>query len=95
MSAARAAVEQMDALAAEMDGSIRHGVLRGRCPEALLTSLSLLGWVKATAAETGHPLPPEIDQAIADIAPILRALRHADGGLPRYHGGGRGAAGAG
>ena len=93
LKGAKDARPALDALAAEMDGSIRHGVLRGRCPEALLTSLSLLGWVKATAAETGHPLPPEIDQAIADIAPILRALRHADGGLPRYHGGGRGAAG--
>ena len=51
LKGAKDARPALDALAAEMDGSIRHGVLRGRCPEALLTSLSLLGWVKATAAE--------------------------------------------
>ena len=28
--------------------------------------------------------------AIANVAPVLRALRHADGGLARFHGGGRG-----
>ena len=83
----------LQALADDMDASIRQGALRGRAPESLLTCLSLLGWVKATAAETGHSLPPAIDQAIAEIAPILRALRHADGALPRFHGGGRGAAG--
>lgn len=81
------------ALAGDMDASIRQGALRGRCPEAVLTSLSLLGWVKATAADTGHAPPQEITDAIEDIAPVLRALRHADGALPRFHGGGRGAAG--
>ena len=83
----------LTALADDLDGSLHHGVLRGRCPEAALTCLSLLGWVQATAAETGLALPPAIPQAIADLAPVLRALRHADGGLPRYHGGGRGAPG--
>ena len=32
-------------------------------------------------------------RAIERIAPTLRALRHADGGLARFHGGGRGAEG--
>ena len=83
----------LDALAADMEPSIRKGVLRSRCPEALLSCLSLLGWVKATAAETGHALPQPVTETIEDIAPILRALRHADGGMPRYHGGGRGPSG--
>ncbi|MFV0409730.1 MAG: heparinase II/III family protein [Paracoccus sp. (in: a-proteobacteria)] len=83
----------LNALAGSVDGSIRQGVLRGRCPEALLSCLSQLGWVKVTAADTDHALPEEVSAAIEDIAPVLRALRHADGGLPRFHGGGRGVPG--
>lgn len=81
------------ALGAAVEPSIRQGVMRGRCPELLLACLSLLGWVKACAADGGLALPDEISAVIEDIAPLLRALRHADGGLPRYHGGGRGVAG--
>ncbi len=83
----------LDALADAVEASIRQGVLRSRCPESLLICLSLLGWVKSAAEETGEALPTEIIAAIEEIAPVLRGLRHADGGLPRYHGGGRGAAG--
>nr|WP_256368195.1 heparinase II/III-family protein [Mangrovicoccus sp. HB161399] len=36
---------------------------------------------------------PQHQGAIARIAPVLRALRHADGGLARFHGGGRGVEG--
>ena len=87
------AAPALTALGAAVDPSIRQGVLRGRCPETLLICLSLLGWTKAHAAEAGLALPDDISAVIEEIAPVLRALRHADGGLPRYHGGGRGAAG--
>jgi uncharacterized heparinase superfamily protein len=35
-------------------------------------------------------VPAELIDAMQRIAPTLRALRHADGGLARFHGGGRG-----
>lgn len=81
------------ALADAVAPNIREGVLRARCPEAALSCLSHLGWVQTTAAETGHDLPAEIALAIGELAPVIRALRHADGGLPRFHGGGRGVPG--
>ncbi|AUM74931.1 heparinase II/III family protein [Paracoccus jeotgali] len=87
------AAPALDDLAQALDASIHQGVLRSRSPELLLGCLSLLAWVKQTAAEAGLPLPPPITAAIDEIAPILRALRHADGALPRFHGGGRGVSG--
>lgn len=83
----------MAALSEAVEGSVHQGVLRSRCPEALLNCLSLLGWVKATAADVGQALPDSVSAVIEEIAPILRALRHADGSLPRFHGGGRGVPG--
>lgn len=80
-------------LAGEIRGSVHGSVLRSRCPEALSDCLAHLGWVKDAAAEAGHALPGEISATIEEIAPMLRALRHADGGLPRFHGGGRGVPG--
>ncbi|MDO5529300.1 MAG: heparinase II/III family protein [Paracoccus sp. (in: a-proteobacteria)] len=81
------------ALAEAARGTISGGALRSRNPEELLTCLSLLAWVKDAAGETGHALPRAINTLIGEIAPVLRALRHADGGLPRFHGGGRGVPG--
>ncbi|MGZ9808976.1 heparinase II/III family protein [Pseudoroseicyclus sp. H15] len=66
------------------------GEIPSRCPEELLDVFTLLGWASQTLAEAEAPAPPEIDEAIARIAPTLRALRHADGALARFHGGGRG-----
>jgi uncharacterized heparinase superfamily protein len=61
-----------------------------RNPEALLEVFSLLVW-SAEALRGANRLPmPGHQAAIGRIAPMLRALRHADGGLARFHGGGRG-----
>ena len=43
--------------------------------------------------ETSRPVPEEVRSALERIAPTLRALRHSDGGLARFHGGGRGVEG--
>nr|WP_154336003.1 heparinase II/III family protein [Paracoccus sp. S-4012] len=64
-----------------------------RNPEAQLETAALLAWVIDTAAEARVKLPPPLRAALARIAPVLRGLRHADGGLPRMHGGGAGAPG--
>ncbi|MDO5642657.1 MAG: heparinase II/III family protein, partial [Paracoccus sp. (in: a-proteobacteria)] len=87
------AAPALAALDDALEDSIHQGVMRARCPESALSCLTLLGWVQATADEAGVALPAGIPAAIADIAPVLRALRHADGSLPRFHGSGRGAPG--
>ncbi len=72
----------------EADGSIPT-----RNPEELLEVLTLLTWSASAMGEANHPVPSALSAAITRIASALRALRHADGGLARYHGGDRGADG--
>ncbi len=69
------------------------GGIPTRNPEELMEVCTLLIWARDALQETGRT--PEFDhmQAITKIVPTLRALRHADGGLARFHGGGRGAEG--
>ena len=70
-----------------------EGGISGRNPEELLEIFTLLTWASQALAEAGHMAPPEHMAAMERIAPTLRSLRHADGGLARFHGGGRGAEG--
>lgn len=67
-----------------------HGAIKTRNPEELLDVLSLLNWAVQALTETGHDVPPAVTEAIGRIVPTLRALRHADGRLARFHGGGQG-----
>ena len=69
------------------------GGIATRNPEELLEVLTLLTWAVAALTEAGKTPPREVMAAIERIVPTLRALRHADGGLARFHGGGRGADG--
>lgn len=69
------------------------GGILSRNPEELLEVFTLLTWASAVLSETGKSPDPAVDTAIMRIAPTLRSLRHADGGLARFHGGGRGAPG--
>ncbi|CUH53871.1 heparinase II/III family protein [Shimia marina] len=67
-----------------------QGGIPTRNPEELLEVFTLLTWA-ATALKEADMQPSEVHlQAIERIAPTLRTLRHADGGLARFHGGGRG-----
>lgn len=68
----------------------RQGGIPTRNPEELLEVFTLLTWAAQALSEAGHRPPQAQMDAIARIAPTLRALRHADGGLARFHGGGRG-----
>ena len=70
-----------------------QGGLPTRNPEELLEVFTLLSWTAAALDEAGHAIPDDHTAAIERIAPTLRTLRHADGGLARFHGGGRGAEG--
>lgn len=69
-----------------------QGGIITRNPEELLEVFVLLTWAAQILQETGKRPDPAIDTAIMRIAPTLRAIRHADGGLVRAHGGGRGEA---
>jgi len=79
------------ALARECETRIdaQGGVLT-RNPEDLLDVLSLLTWSALALSEAGHSADDAHWRAVERIAPTLRTLRHADGGLARFHGGGRG-----
>lgn len=67
-----------------------EGGIPTRNPEELMEVFTLLTWAASALTEAGRRCPPEHLAAIERIAPTLRALRHADGGLARFHGGGRG-----
>ncbi|WP_235823893.1 heparinase II/III family protein [Actibacterium lipolyticum] len=69
------------------------GGIPTRNPEELLEVFTLLNWAAAALSGAGQVTPKDHVQAIERIAPTLRALRHADGSLARFHGGGRGAEG--
>ena len=51
---------------------------------------TLLNWAALALSESGRQASKSHMSAIERMAPTLRALRHADGGLARFHGGGRG-----
>ena len=79
------------ALAQECETQIgTEGGLPTRNPEDLLEVFTLLNWAAVALTETGRTPGKEHWQAIERIAPTLRTLRHSDGGLARFHGGGRG-----
>ena len=70
-----------------------EGGIPSRNPEHLLEVLTLLTWAAGAMTDAGVAVPKELFAAITRIAPGLRALRHADGALARFHGGDRGAEG--
>ncbi|PSL18518.1 heparinase II/III family protein [Shimia abyssi] len=67
-----------------------QGGIPTRNPEELLEVFTLLTWAATALGEAGKPVSDAHEQAIARIAPTLRTLRHSDGSLARFHGGGRG-----
>ncbi len=79
----RAAARQVD----------EAGGLPSRNPEELLETFALLTWAAQALGDAGQPVEDAHWRAVERIAPTLRTLRHADGGLARFHGGGRGLAG--
>lgn len=81
----------MKALAQECREQIdSEGGIPTRNPEELLEVFTLLTWAASALSEAGRMAAREHLQAIERITPTLRALRHSDGGLARFHGGGRG-----
>ncbi|MCV6597250.1 MAG: heparinase II/III family protein [Mangrovicoccus sp.] len=69
------------------------GVL-SRNPEELLAIFELLVWADKALSDRGRLTRPAHQEAVERAAHALRALRHADGGLARFHSGRRGISGA-
>ena len=79
------------ALARECEREVNaQGGIPTRNPEELLEVFTLLTWAAQALTDAGRIVPAAHLAAIARIAPTLRALRHSDGSLARFHGGGRG-----
>ncbi|MBU3260599.1 heparinase II/III family protein [Roseovarius sp. PS-C2] len=79
------------ALARECESQIDvAGGIPTRNPEELLDVFTLLTWASVALSESGLTLSKAHWDAIERIAPTLRTLRHSDGALARFHGGGRG-----
>lgn len=70
-----------------------EGGIPTRNPEELLEVFTLLIWAASALSKAGKMAGRDHLAAIERIAPTLRALRHSDGGLARFHGGGRGVEG--
>ncbi|MEO0487434.1 MAG: heparinase II/III family protein [Pseudomonadota bacterium] len=66
------------------------GTIESRNPEELLEIFTLLNWAARALKEAGAYPDPAHEAAMEHIAPVLRTLRHVDGSLARFHGGGRG-----
>lgn len=82
------------ALAGECGRQVdEQGGIPTRNPEELLEVFTLLSWTSAALNDLGRGTPAAQANAIKRIAPTLRSLRHADGALARFHGGGRGVEG--
>ena len=82
------------ALAAACETDVdAEGGIPTRNPEELLEVLTLLTWSASAMSEASLTVPPALSAAIGRIAPALRAVRHSDGALARFHGGDSGAEG--
>ena len=77
-----------EALAREADRHIdAEGGIPSRNPEELLDIFSLLAWAGSILLAAEREPPAVLIDALDRAAPVLRYLRHADGGLARFHGG--------
>lgn len=85
------AAPAVKALAADCTTQIdAMGGIASRNPEDLLEVFTLIAWATQALSIAGHAPPRELTDALERLAPTLRALRHSDGSLARFHGGGRG-----
>jgi uncharacterized heparinase superfamily protein len=86
----RAAEALADTVARDV---LPDGGIDTRSPADLLEIFTLLGWVRAALRGAGADVPEPISAAMERIVPTLRALRHVNGALARFHGGGAGRSG--
>jgi uncharacterized heparinase superfamily protein len=82
---AQAALERLCPLVVDPMGGVAD-----RAPETLAEVFADLAFAAAALTGAGDTPGPGHRAALARAAPVLRALRHADGHLARFHGGGAG-----
>ncbi|WP_209427718.1 heparinase II/III family protein [Pararhodobacter sp. SW119] len=75
---------------ATLDTVDAEGAIASRNPEELLEVFTHLVWAASTMLAAERDPPDAVIDTLERIAPVLRYLRHADGGLARFHGGGAG-----
>ena len=81
----------VEALAAHAHAEIAaDGSIASRNPETLLDMFALLTLAGQVLGQAGFTAGPAHLAAIERMAPVLRGLRHVDGRLGRFHGGGPG-----
>ncbi|MEO1611350.1 MAG: heparinase II/III family protein [Pseudomonadota bacterium] len=66
------------------------GGLPSRNPEHLVEVFSILVWAKQSLMEAGEMVNEAHEAALDRLAGAIRAMRHGDGVLARFHGGGGG-----
>ena len=66
------------------------GGIAARNPETLAEMFARLVWVRLALQQAGQGEDAMLQALLSRIGPVLRGLRHADGGLPRMQGGGAG-----
>lgn len=76
-----------------LDDVADDGTIPSRNPEELLDILTAIIRTLHALEQKGFTAPPELSTLADRIARDLRILRHANGALPRFHGGGTGAPG--
>lgn len=67
-----------------------QGGVADRCPETLALIVCHLAEAAQALTDAGLGPHPEHARALGRAAPVLRSLRHADGAMARFHGGGAG-----
>lgn len=83
--------EGVAALGREAERNIAgDGGVPSRNPEHLVEVFSILVWAKQSLEEAGVAPHPAHEAALPRLAAAIRALRHGDGRLARFHGGGAG-----
>lgn len=82
------AQDALDRLARAQIGP--DGGVADRCPETLALLVCHMAEAAQALADAGLGPHPQHARALGRAAPVLRSLRHADGGLARFHGGSAG-----
>lgn len=67
-----------------------NGTIAGRAPKTLADAMCFMAEAAQALNDAGLGPHPEHARALSRTAPVVRALRHSNGALARFHGGGGG-----
>lgn len=67
--------------------TMKDGGYNSRAPSDLMAVLRRLIALRGAVGDSGRPVPDWLHTAIGRMAPLLRGLRHGDGGLALFNGG--------